>query len=188
MKQNEQSDSENIAEEDERVLDLLAENVDAMLAIDTTDVHQERPAQKVLESVGRSFETPAFFIAIALFVAAWIGINLFGDRMEIVAFDRPPFPWLQGIISLASLVTMVVVLIRQGAEARREHRRGHVELQLIILTEQKVAKLIALLEELRRDLPVVDKRHDPQAEVLGKTMHPQKVLDTIQKKMGDAGA
>ncbi|HEY3784125.1 MAG TPA: hypothetical protein VGL55_02465 [Steroidobacteraceae bacterium] len=32
-----------------------------------------------------------------------------------------------------------------------------------MLTEQKVTKVIYLLEELRRDLPMVKDRHDPQA-------------------------
>jgi len=133
-------------EEDERVINLLAENVEAMLAIDTANTHQGKPTQKVLESVGQSFETPAFFIFIALFVVGWICLNLFGRKIGITAFDLPPFPWLQGVISLASLVTMVVVLVKQSGNARRDRRRDHVELQLIILTEQKVAKLIALLE------------------------------------------
>jgi len=32
-----------------------------------------------------------------------------------------------------------------------------------LLAEQKTAKLIALIEELRRDLPEVTNRHDPEA-------------------------
>ncbi len=49
-----------------------------------------------------------------------------------------------------------------------------LDLQVNLLTEQKVAKVIHLLEELRRDLPMVKDRHDPQAAVM------QERADTAQ--------
>lgn len=40
---------------------------------------------------------------------------------------------------------------------------AHLDLKVTLLTGQKAAKLIDLLEELRRDLPNVRNRHDPEA-------------------------
>jgi uncharacterized membrane protein len=49
------------------------------------------------------------------------------------------------------------------------------------LTEQKVTKIIHLLEELRHDLPMVEDRHDPQAQVLQETAEAEKVLSAIKE-------
>ena len=50
-----------------------------------------------------------------------------------------------------------------------------------MLTEQKVAKMIDLLEELRRDLPDVRNRHDSDATVLQKALHPDQVMAALDE-------
>jgi uncharacterized membrane protein len=57
-------------------------------------------------------------------------------------------------------------LIAQNQQATLEQQRAHLDLQVNLLTEQKVTKLIHLLEELRRDLPMVHDRHVPQAAAM----------------------
>ena len=41
-------------------------------------------------------------------------------------------------------------------------------LELAILSEQKIAKVIQLLEELRRDNPNIHDRRDPEAETMSR--------------------
>jgi uncharacterized membrane protein len=50
------------------------------------------------------------------------------------------------------------------------------------LTEQKAAKLIDLLEELRRDLPDVRNRHDSDAAALQQSMNPGRVLAALDER------
>jgi uncharacterized membrane protein len=78
------------------------------------------------------------------------------------------------LLSFIALVTTTIVLIAQNRQTRFEQQRAHLDLQVNLLTEQKVAKVIHLLEELRRDLPMVKDRHDPQAHEM------QKRADTAQ--------
>lgn len=62
------------------------------------------------------------------------------------------------------IATTTVVLVRQERLTKLEDRREHLDLQVNLLTEQKTTKLIHLLEELRRDVPMVKDRHDPESE------------------------
>jgi uncharacterized membrane protein len=48
------------------------------------------------------------------------------------------------------------------------------------LTEQKVTKLIHLIEELRRDLPMVENRHDPEAAALQQRTDTAQILSALQ--------
>ena len=90
--------------------------------------------------------------------------------------------WLQGIVSLGALLTTTVVLITQNREAQLEEQRLELELQVNLLTEQKTTKLIRLLEELRRDLPMVKDRHDPEAAALQKPTNPEEVLAALEER------
>jgi uncharacterized membrane protein len=78
-------------------------------------------------------------------------------------------------------VTATIVLIAQNRQTRREQQHTHLDLQLSLLTEQKVTKLIHLVEELRRDLPMVKDRHDPQATVLQETADTAAVISAMDE-------
>jgi uncharacterized membrane protein len=53
-------------------------------------------------------------------------------------------------------------------------------LQINLTTEQKVAKVINLIEELRRDLPMVKNRYDAQAETFAEKTDALQVLSAIE--------
>jgi uncharacterized membrane protein len=55
--------------------------------------------------------------------------------------------------------------------------------QLNLLTEQKITKLIALVEELRIDLPDVKNRDDAEAEIMQQATDPQAILGVLQQNL-----
>ena len=63
--------------------------------------------------------------------------------------------------------------------ARLEEQRAHLDLKVTLLIEQKAAKMIDLLEELRRDGPGIPDRHDPRAAALQQAMNPDRVLAAL---------
>ncbi len=99
----------------------------------------------------------------------------------------PPYHWLQGLVALGALLTATVVLGKQNRLARLEEQRAHLELKATLLTEQKAAKLIDLLEELRRDLPNVRHRHDSEAATLQQSMKPDQVLAALDERIEPSG-
>jgi uncharacterized membrane protein len=54
-------------------------------------------------------------------------------------------------------------------------------LELSILTDQKVSKLIELVEKQRQDNPLLEDRPDPAAEALAEPSDPEAVLEAIRK-------
>ncbi len=139
-------------------------------------------AQRLLERVGTAIGRPVFLGAFLLFVAMWILVNAMAPRMGLAAFDPPPFSALQGIVSLSALLITTIVLIGQNRLAKLEQQRGQLELQVNILTEQKTTILIRLLEELRRDLPMVHDRHDADAATLQLPTDANQILTALEAK------
>jgi uncharacterized membrane protein len=154
--------------------DHISQNIEGVVALQRREWDATSASQRRFERVSRVFARPAYLIGILLFSLAWIAFNLGCTRLGIAPFDQPPFQWLELLASFVALVTTTVVLIAQNRQARFEQQRAHLDLQVNLLTEQKVTKVIHLLEELRRDLPMVKDRHDPQANEM------QKRADTAQ--------
>jgi len=137
--------------------------------------------QRSLERLGDGIGRPLFFVAMVMFVALWVLVNELGPHIGIAVFDPPPFAALQTIVSVVALGITTIVLIGQNREAKLEQRRAQMELQVNILTEQKTTTLIRLLEELRRDLPMVRDRHDPDAATLQQRTDPTSILSALEK-------
>lgn len=137
----------------------------------------QRQAERIGDFVGR----PAFLIVILTFVAVWVVVNLALPAWGMAPLDAPPFIWLQAAISLAALLTATVVLIKQNRMAKLGEQRAHLDLKVELLIEQKVAKLIDLMEELRRDLPNVSNRRDPGAVGMQQAMRPEEVLAALDE-------
>ena len=102
--------------------------------------------------------------------------------MGMEEIDPAPFFWLQGALTLAALLTTTIVLIKQNRLVQLEEQRAHLDLKVTLLTEQKAAKMIDLLEELRRDLPNVKNRPDAQAAALQQSMNPDLVLAALDER------
>ena len=149
---------------DEAVSGPIARNIADILALETKELEQTTAAQRRLEALGRSMARPGYLVGLIVFVVVWIALNLhpFGRS----AFDPVPFPWLQGVMTLTAMLTATIVLIGQARQSKLAEQRAHLDLQVNLLTEQKVTKLIHLLEELRADLPGVRPRHDPHVSEL----------------------
>ena len=77
------------------------------------------------------------------------------------------------------------MLIRQNRMSVLAAHNAHLDLQISLLAEQKSSKIIAMLEELRRDLPNVANKADAEADELAKPADTQTVLDAIEKKHDD---
>jgi uncharacterized membrane protein len=100
-------------------------------------------------------------------------------------FDEPPFFWLQGFIALNAFIISTTVLIRQNRMSRLADHHAHLDLQVNLLTEEKSSKIIALLEELRRDMPNVRNKTDHEAEALAKPADAKAVLSAIEREQDD---
>ena len=163
-------------------LDPINQNVEAILAFYTREEQKISRPQRVLETISGFVGRPVFLVSSLVFVALWIAANVFAPRFGFAVFDPPPFAWLQGIFSLGALLTTTVVLIRQNRLGKLEELRAHLDLQVNLLAEQKATKLIDLIEELRRDLPMVKDRSDPEAAVLQQPTDPNVVLATLDER------
>lgn len=158
----------------------ISQNIEAIEDYNKQEDRRIGYAQRLLERLGDAIGRPMFLGAVVIFVAMWILVNLLAPRIGIVAFDPPPFSVLQGIVSLSALLITTIVLIGQNRIAKLEQRHGQLELQVNILTEQKTTTVIRLLEELRRDLPMVHDRHDADPATLQLPTDATKILTALE--------
>jgi uncharacterized membrane protein len=160
----------------------ISQNIETILDFYSRDEQKISSSQRVIETISGSVGRPIYLGSIVLVVALWILANVIARKIGFAEFDPAPYFWLQGLVSLGALLTTTVLLIKQNRLAKLEERRAHLELQVNLLTEQKTTKLINLMEELRRDLPMVRNRHDPEAAALQQPTDAGQVLAELDER------
>lgn len=165
------------------VHDPINANIDAVVALHAFAEQQVDTHQRTVEALTAWLGRPQFFYGILVGVGLWMGVNALAPLLGWKQRDDPPFFWMQGAIGLGALLMTTVILITQNRQGKLAERREQLELQMSLLTEQRTAKIIDLLEELRRDMPSVHNRVDLEAEALTKTVDPHEVLATLENKL-----
>lgn len=163
----------------------VLKNVEVIIGLDTQDKQRVPTHQRILEKIAATFGQPWFLYAELVFFAVW-GICSYLASISLLALEFPKFDLRNQGIDVASLLISTGVLIHQTRQEELSDRRSQLMLQLNLLTEQKIAKMIALLEELRADLPNVQNRLDLEAEMMQQAADPQVVLNILQETLKQA--
>jgi len=163
--------------------DHIEQNVESIVALQRRETESVTPSQRRVERASRILGRPAYLLGVLVFSILWIIANVAAPQFGRTPFDPPPFGLLDGLLTLGSLATATIVLIAQNRQTRLEKQQAQLELQVSMLTEQKVTKLIHLMEELRKDLPMVRDRHDPQATALQESADAATVISVIEDRV-----
>jgi uncharacterized membrane protein len=129
----------------------VQETVQAVEKIHVEHREDATPADRFLDLVKATISCPAFLALLLVIVLGWIGANLVLPRT--MRPDPFPFVYVTLALALTALCLTVMILSTQWRADRLAEHREKLILQLTFVSEQKTAKLIALIEELRRDLP-----------------------------------
>lgn len=138
--------------------------------------------QRMMEVLTAALGRPRTVYATLSMVVGWVVFN--GVAAKLLGWrgiDPPPFFWLQGAVALCALLMTTLVLITANRQTRNAEERSHLDLQVNLLSEHKVAKLIALVEELRRDLPMVRNRVDHEANAMQEAVDPHAMLEALER-------
>jgi uncharacterized membrane protein len=142
-------------------------------------------AQQRIERISAFFGSPAYFAFAVLFILAWIAINTWGAQAGWHPNDAPPFFLLQGLVCFNALMLTVAVLIRQNRMAQVAEHRSHLDLQINLLSEQKVTKILQIVDELQRELSALRRRPDSQVAEMTKPADAHALMHAIKQKHDD---
>ena len=120
-------------------------------------------------------------VAIGLFVILWITGNHLAKRIGGAAFEEFPFPELGLLATIAAVIIALLILTTQRHADELADRRAQLTLQIALLSEKKVAKIIELLEEQRRDNPLLASRTDHVANEMAVSVDPEVALARIEQ-------
>jgi uncharacterized membrane protein len=157
------------------------ENLELLSRFQDREEAQISGVQATIEGISKFFGSPAYFAFVIGFIAVWVLLNLWGRHAGWQHVDDPPFFVLQALVSSNALLLTVAVLIRQNRMAQMADHRSHLDLQINLLTEQKVTKALQIIAELHRELTALRPRPDAEVEEMSKPADAHALMHAIKK-------
>ena len=171
--------------EQERLSTDVRETAQAIAELHAAHHAQSTPAERWLGQAVHYVSRPWFLCLVTMGVVVWVFANPVSVWFGYPAFDPAPYNLLQGVLTLLAVYVSLGILAAQRRAGVLADLRAQVTLEHSILTEHKAAKIIELLEELRRDHPEIADRPDHQATALSVPSHPKDVADAINQSHAD---
>jgi uncharacterized membrane protein len=123
-----------------------------------------------------------------LWFGGWIIWNL--GFAGLTPFDPFPFGLLTMIVSLEAIFLSTFVLISQNRQAKLGDRRADLDLQIDLLAEHEVTRLLCLVTAIARRLDVkldsTNLAEDSSVGELAKDVDPRALLKELEKRNGNS--
>ena len=156
---------------------VVERNIAALIAR-RAEEEKRRPAHdRMADAIARfTGSIPFVYLHLAVF-GGWIVINL--GWTPLPAFDET-FVVLAMIASVEAIFLSTFVLITQNRQAKLADKRADLDLQISLLSEHEITRLIALLAAVGKKLGVEEADH-PDIDPLTKDVAPEKVLERLDE-------
>jgi uncharacterized membrane protein len=156
----------------------LARNIAALQERSRREEEAAGPQEKLAAAVTAFTGSMTFVYVHLAILVAWVGINA-GVIPGVVRFDRT-FVILATAASVEAIFLSTFVLISQNRAARAADRRAGLDLQINLLTEHEVTRLITLTAAIAETLGIGEGK-DPAVQELQRDVAPEAVLDTLEE-------
>ena len=138
-------------------------------------------AERSTDRLTRIFGSFPFFAANALWFGLWLSINL-GWMPGIQPFDPFPFNLLTTVVSLEAIALSIIVLASQNRVARLYDVREEMDLQVDIITEQELTKIMELVVKLAEKQGIAV-AHDTVLHEMLKPMDTEKIEKALERQV-----
>jgi len=157
---------------------LVERNIAALLKRRQLDEQELTWQERLAERVTRFGGSMSFVWLHLVLYTGWIAINL--GWLPIVPRFDPTFVVLAMEASVEAIFLSTFILITQNRMQAQADRRADLNLQVSLLAEHEVTRLVQMVSEIGKRLGISE-AHASDLEELKQDVHPEEVLDTIEE-------
>lgn len=160
-------------------------NIEKIVQLEAKQERRVAPANRLSEAIGKFAGTIAFVMLQIAFVGFWIALN---SGVIMAAFDPYPFVFLGVLLALEAVLLTSFVLIRQNRMSQKADQRGHLDLQINLLAEREITKVIQLLHRMSRQMGIEQLVTDQEARELSKDTEVEDVARDLKENLDQGTA
>src|SRR3954466_5434562 len=157
---------------------VIDRNIRALLLRRREDEGSRTSQERIADRITRFTGSMAFVYIHLLVFGLLVAVNL-GWIPVVPRFDKS-FVILAMFASVEAIFLSTFVLISQNRMAALADKRADLDLQISLLAEHEITRLITLLRDIA-DRMNIEASHNPELGELARDVAPEKVLDRMEQ-------
>ena len=161
---------------------LAQENIAAICALEEEALSKRTLADRISDVIANFVGSIPFVVIHVVWFIVWVIINM-GWLSGRIKFDPYPFALLCMLVSLEGVLLSTFVLIKQNRMSERADQRSHLDLQINLLSEREVTKILQLQRLMCERLQIEEAVEDQEAAQLSHVTAVDNIARQLDEKL-----
>jgi uncharacterized membrane protein len=157
-------------------------HIDSIVRQEEEALERRSSAERLADAVG-VFAGSLLFIVLHLgLVIAWLVVNS-GEIPGVRPFDPHPFSLLGVIVAVEAVILSSFILMRQNRMMRRGERRDHLNLQVDLLAEKEITKVLQMVRAICGHMGLQNIMADKEIRELSQPTSIESLSQTLEDRL-----
>ena len=157
-------------------------HIDSVVRQDEEALERRSGVERLADGVGLFAGSVPFVVFQIVLLVAWIFMNV-GVIRGLQAFDPYPFSLLGMIVSTEAVILSSFILMRQNRMVRRGELRDHLNLQVDLLAEKEITKVLQMVRAICGHMGLRDIMGDTEIRELSQTTSIESLSQTLKDRL-----
>lgn len=153
-------------------------NINTIVRLEEQALKQRGIADRISDVIANFVGSIPFVAMHVAWFGMWVGLNA-----GIWRFDPYPFALLCMLVSLEGVLLSTFVLIKQNRMGERADHRSHLDLQINLLAEKEVTKVLQLQRLICRRLGIEEAEADREIAELSDITAVENLAHELHEKI-----
>ena len=157
-------------------------HIDSIVRQEEEALERRSSSERLADAVGSFAGSLLFVVLHLLLLVAWLLINS-GKITSTRPFDPYPFSLLGVIVAVEAVILSSFILMRQNRMMRRGERRDHLNLQVDLLAEKEITKLLQMVRAICGQMGLQNIMADKEIRDLSQNTSIESLSQTLEDRL-----
>lgn len=157
-------------------------NINTVISLEEEALKHRTLADRISDLIANFVGSMLFVIMHIAWFAVWAVVNI-GILGFSWKFDPYPFSLLCMLVSLEGVLLSTFVLIKQNRMSQRADQRAHLDLQVNLLAEKEITKVLQMQRLICRRLGIEEADSDPETIELSQITAIDNLAHELEQKL-----
>jgi uncharacterized membrane protein len=157
-------------------------HIDSIVKQEEEALEQRSTSERFADAVGIFAGSLLFVLIHLLLLIIWIAVNS-RSVVSMKPFDPYPFSLLGVVVAVEAVILSSFILMRQNRMMRRGERRDHLNLQVDLLSEKEITKLLQMVRAICGKMGLEDIMADKEIRELTQNTSIESLSRTLEDRM-----
>jgi uncharacterized membrane protein len=157
-------------------------HIDAIVRQEEDALEKRSRSERFADGVGLFAGSLPFVVFHILLLVVWLLVNS-GRIDRLRPFDPYPFSLLGLIVAMEAVILSSFILMRQNRMMRRGELREHLNLQVDLLAEREITKVLQMVGAICGHMGLQDIAGDREIRELSQTTSIESLSQTLEDRL-----